>query len=179
VAVWLRRNTELLVTLGLFGAGLTLLGQGVFGGYPMLIFLGGSLALISLPLIRRAALRMRLSRGDAAGVVLIDERRVGFFGPDAGGFLETDHLFGVDLAVAEGGPEWILIGEEADSLRIPVSAKDAEALLDVFSALPGFRVDLAVAHLEDQEHGRHRIWRRPASRLDGFPPVPGTSYRCD
>lgn len=164
---WLSRNTEALISGCILSAGVLMLWRGVLTGGVLPISLGVLLILVALPLLQRAVRRLRLSRGHSPGVVLFDERRVGFFGPEGGGFLETDHLYGVDFETGPEGPQWLLIGEEATNLRLPVSAKGAEGLYDLFTTLPGFPVEHALSHLEASLPGRQRIWRRPSARKAG------------
>ncbi|MEL6582309.1 MAG: hypothetical protein AAFQ36_00630 [Pseudomonadota bacterium] len=161
VKVWFERNQELLFAVFLLILGLIGIGRGVFLGATLSLAVGGTLFLIALPLIRRSAMRLKLTRGQAAGIVLIDERRIGFLGPDGGGFLESDHLHGVDLRISDGVATWTLIGEEGQSLMVPVKAKGGEALYDRFTSLPGFSLSTALDLIEANAEGSHRIWRNP------------------
>ena len=166
IRVWIARNREVLSGLALLLLGLTLFANGVIGAAnPLKLGVGGIMILVSLPLIRRAAVRLWLTRQHASGVVIIDERRVGYFGPDEGGFLESDALLSVHLQPSEEGPAWCLTTEEGRTLIIPVGAEGAEGLYDLFNALPRFKVGEAFGLLDDPDAIAvpRRVWAQQGS----------------
>lgn len=160
------RNREVLSGLALLLLGLVLFGTGVVGtANPLALGVGGIMILVSLPLIRWAAVRLRLTREHASGVVIIDERRVGYFGPDEGGFLESDALVSVHVQPDEEGLAWRLTIEEGRTLIIPVGAEGAEGLYDLFNALPRFTVREVFGLLDDPNAilAPRRVWAREGS----------------
>lgn len=83
-----------------------------------------------------AVIRARLKTGvDGAGVVLLDEGRVGHFGPDRGGFVELDALRRVTVSGRKGARIWCLEHEDDSPVHIPQSARDADQLVDFLVTL--------------------------------------------
>lgn len=107
----------------------------------------------------------------AAGVVEITERRLGYLGPQAGGFIDLDSLDQIDLVSRDRGQaRWRLLSDDGTLLEIPLGARGAEALLDAFAALPGMEMGRATAALDRlREPGRITIWRRTSDNR-GIPP---------
>ncbi|MBB5514619.1 hypothetical protein FHS89_000617 [Rubricella aquisinus] len=171
---WLRRHGETLGALAVFGLGLAMFARGAIGGLPFYIGVGGCLILVSFLFIRGAVERLRLSRGQVApGVVLLDERRLGYFGPDTGGFLETDSLCRVELDIRRGEALWHLTGEQGESLTVPYGAEGAAQLYDLFARLPGLRLSPALDLIENETLGRHLIWTATPATPDRMIPRPG------
>lgn len=168
---WLNRHAETLGAMAVLGLGLAAFLKGMIGGYPFYIGLGGCLILVSLLFVRGAVERLRLTRGqDAPGTVLIDERRLGYFGPDTGGFLEADTLCRVALDIRPSEALWHITGEDGDTLTIPVGAEGAAQLHDVFSRLPGLRLSPALDLIEQGAPGYHIIWQgAPDDRIQNLP----------
>lgn len=118
-------------------------------------------------LTRAAYLSARASADRSGpGMVLIDERRITYLGPNAGGFASINALEAIELwapdppyyAYAEC---WILRHQDApEGLIIPTNAEGAGGLIDAFSALPGFEADKAVAALGAEEGSVATVWRR-------------------
>ncbi len=120
-------------------------------------------------LTRAAYLSARASAGrDGPGMVLIDERRITYLGPELGGFasinaLEAIEVWAPDPPYYQYTSCWILRHEESDQgLIIPTNAEGASGLIDAFSALPGFEADKAVAALSAEEGSVATVWRRVA-----------------
>lgn len=109
----------------------------------------------------------------AAGVVEITERRLGYLGPQAGGFIDLDALDQIDLVSrSRGETRWRLLTEDGTLLEIPLGARGAENLLDAFAALPGMEMGRATAALDRlAEPARITIWRR-APEARKMPPAP-------
>ena len=129
-------------------------GLAVCAGLPMAI------------LALQAAQRIRFSKAlQDPGVVTIDERRIGYFGPDGGGFVEMGALMKLDFQVFEvpvGEPVglWHLFHADGGPVMIPMAAKGAEGLLDLFASLPGARLKDAFAAREAGRNVTVPIWRR-------------------
>lgn len=144
----------------LFGAGLLLclyiLARNL--GSPFWMIVAGLAAFFCAVSFYQAWLRARLgSDGSAEGVVVIDEHRIGYFGPNTGGFVEMKDLRRLD--VYNGA--WILHQIDGPRLDIPFDAPKADALLDLFAQLPG--VTLAKLHsaLATRQGLLQTIWTPP------------------
>lgn len=121
---------------------------------------GGALALAG---IQRARFRRR---GDGPGVVQVTEGRVMYFGPWGGGAAALDKLAWLELVPADDAAGlWVLISEEGERLEIPVDAKGAEALFDIFETLPGLRTGQMLASMRVPVRERTLIWQRDVPRL--------------
>lgn len=110
-----------------------------------------------------AWLRARLTRrADAKGVVLIDEGRIGYFGPEAGGFVEIDALFRVELRGTSMGTKfWVLHHKDGQPLNIPEHAPGAAGLLDSLASLPGLGLAQIARYLGAPSDITRVIWQRP------------------
>lgn len=159
LAARLRRWREPLVWAALLLLGLWLVWRG-YRSLAALPFAAGLLAAVAgAGLLRPALKRLRLASDPAEGVVSVVEARVGYFGPYGGGFIDLPALTAVD--VRAGPPRaWVLRTDEA-ILTIPFGARDAGALFDALSALPGIDFDAAV---EDEGPRTRRIWSREPPR---------------
>lgn len=155
IVEWTRRNAEALGMITLVLLGLWIATR----GGPVLAVMGGAVILIGLALLRSALLRLRFTRrkGDP-GVVLVDELRVGYFGPDTGGFFEMGQVRAIELVSYPTGAHWTLRGE-GEPLKIPTAAEGAEQLFDVFGTLPGFPMKRAMDLVEGGGGSvTHRLW---------------------
>jgi hypothetical protein len=104
--------------------------------------------------------------GEGPGVVRVVEGSVTYFGPWGGGVAAFDRLAWLELVPAPGAAGlWVLIDEEGQRLEIPVDARGAEALLDVFAALPGLRTGAMLRSLQSPVRERTLIWQRDSLRL--------------
>lgn len=108
------------------------------------------------------------------GVVVVDERRITYMGPETGAFLALDSLVGVEIATSPGGvyapsASWVLRPLEGPPLVVPAGAEGADQLLETFAALPGFSYDKVAAAMDAPAGSRAVIWRRNAgSRASGL-----------
>ena len=124
------------------------------------------LALWFLAAFRRLALKGRDPQG--AGLVRLDEGRIGYLGPLGGGFVALDALIRIE-AIGQGRERsWHLVPEDGLALIIPVDAPGAEGLGDLLTALPGFSLAAAAEAIgrgEGRGHGPRRIviWQRPGA----------------
>ncbi len=152
---FLSRWSEVLTGLAIAAFGLfSLQATGVFfQGLAGLVVLAG----LALALIGWRRLRFQRS-GEAPGVVQVVEGQISYFGPDRGGFLGLDDL--IELHLTRSGQSWLLVGSNDTALEIPVAARGAEALFDVFAALPGLSMQTLLAAL-DAPRPRHLLWRDP------------------
>lgn len=128
------------------------------GGLGLTRALVGGVALLAVLWLLRAAVLSALSAAPepAPGIVLIDERRITYLGPDTGGFASINALRQIETTRTGA---WRLWSEEEDRpLVIPTAADGADELIDAFAALPGFQPAPAVAALRARE-GKV-VWRR-------------------
>ncbi|MBI1417399.1 MAG: hypothetical protein GC146_09265 [Limimaricola sp.] len=128
---------------------------------------GAVVAVLGIALAFTAFQRLRFAQsGLGPGIVRVDERRLEYLGPLTGGILDLDDLVAVELEPkARPAPHWILTGPGGQMVAIPVNAAGAEALFDVFAALPGIRTGAMLAALEHTPSARVTVWRAPAHRL--------------
>jgi hypothetical protein len=146
------------VALGLFFA-LTAYGV-LFALGVVLVIGGGALAVAG---VQRA--RFRLG-SEGPGVVQVVEGRVTYFGPWGGGGASLDRLAWLELVPVRGGAgAWVLIEEEGERLEIPVDARGADRLFDVFASLPGLDTRRMLADLQPPVRERTQIWQRDRPRL--------------
>ncbi len=107
-----------------------------------------------------AKLRLHPS-GHEKGVVLVDERRVGFFDPDhEGGFVDLDALMRLEIRGELGGRAWVLYHEDGPPLTISQHAPGAEQLLDVFSTLSGLSIARFSRAFEAPYEDVQLLWER-------------------
>lgn len=164
-ALW--RWREVALGVGVMGGGLWLMR---LGGY-LLLPLGAGVGLAGLALALLAWRRLRFaSRGDAPGVVQVDEGQVSYMGPQVGGFVSLRDLLELRLISIRGRRMWRLKQTDGQALLIPVEAAGAEALFDAFSALPGMSSADLITALEPPRGAESRavmaggenrlVWRR-------------------
>ncbi len=164
-ALW--RWREVALGVGVMGGGLWLMR---LGGYLLLpLGAGGGLAGLALALLAWRRLRFA-SRGDAPGVVQVDEGQVSYMGPQVGGFVSLRDLLELRLISIRGRRMWRLKQTDGQALLIPVEAAGAEALFDAFSALPGMSSADLITALEPPRGAERRavmaggenrlVWRR-------------------
>jgi hypothetical protein len=94
--------------------------------------------------------------------VEVDERRLLFWGPVAGGAIDLDDLRRLDLDPTGPSARWVLWGAHGQRLEVPVAAAGAERLLDLFAALPGLPVERLLAARATATGGPVTVWRRDA-----------------
>jgi hypothetical protein len=156
LAVLLRRWGEALVFAAVLALGLWLLWRAVSGRGWLLLAPGLVLAGSGAGLLMGAVRRIRLSDAPpGAGVVMIDEGRIAYFGPLGGGFVDLPGLIRVEIT----GEAWLLVADDGTRLAIPRGAAGAERLPDALSPLPGLDLDAAVAAIGTGAPGRTLLWR--------------------
>ena len=145
----------MLFACGLIGLGLWW-GLGSFG---IVQWLGWSLAALGLGLAMAGWQKMRFrSDGEGPGVVTLDERRVIYMGPEGGGVADLDLMVQLDLTPTRA---WRLINEAGAHLDIPTNAAGADALFDVFAALPGMKTEYMLSVLEGTAPAQLTVWMAP------------------
>lgn len=122
----------------------------------LVILAGGLAAVVALQRLRFGA------GGDGVGVVQVDERRLAYFGPLSGGVIDLGDLVQVDLDPTGKPAHWVLRDQSGQMVFIPVNAVGAEALFDVFAALPGIRTGRMLDMLTHRPKDRVVIWQRTA-----------------
>lgn len=120
------------------------------------------LAAAGLALLWAGWQRRRWERGTGTGpgIVRVDERRLAYMGPLAGGLIELDELRRLDFRPGQQGGTWLLSGPAGQRLDVPDGALGAEALLDAFAGLPGLSVERLLAARGAE--GPVTVWRRDA-----------------
>lgn len=113
-----------------------------------------------------AALAAQGDEEQGPGVVSVEERRLAYFGPRAGGVISIDEIFEIAISPPEArmwdyDTAWVLRWSKTEpALIIPAAAEGAEALLDAFAALPGFSPARALLALRVKDGPLVTIWRR-------------------
>ena len=125
--------------------------------------LGLALILLGVALLWVGWQRKRFGRGGGGpGLVQVDERRLAYFGPLTGGIVDMDELRRLDLDPTGKPAHWILWAPDGTRLEVPVTAEGAEALLDLFAALPGLNVERLLAARAAGGSAPVTVWRRDA-----------------
>jgi hypothetical protein len=110
--------------------------------------------------------RLRFRRGGGgAGVVQIVERRLAYWGPLTGGMIDMDDLARLTLDPAGRPAHWVLTPHHGDTLHIPVDAEGADALFDLFAALPGLRAERMLDLLSHPPDRATVLWQSGRFRL--------------
>lgn len=124
--------------------------------------LGAVLALVTLPLLYFALIRLRLrSGGEAAGIVEVRERNIVYFAPHLGGDVSLEGLSKIVISPSKSGSyNWVLYAPEQRPLIIPFAAKGADRLLHAFSALPGLSLERLNKALKADRNVMHIVWQR-------------------
>ncbi len=159
---WIIRWREVLI-----GAAIVLLGLWWWANtYAVVSWLSAVIVLLGAALIFTGVQRLRFRQGGGgAGVVQIDERRLTYFGPLTGGMIDLDDLIRLDLDPTGKPAHWMLFASGGPPLAIPVNAEGADALFDVFAALPGIRTELMLETLSRAPDKPVTIWSSERRRL--------------
>ena len=135
------------------------LGLGSFGVTRLIAVAVG---LFGAGLVWTGVQRWRFVRGTGGpGIVEVDERRLTYWGPLSGGTVDLDDLLRLDLDPGGKPAHWLLTPRSGEVLAVPVTAKGGEALLDLFTALPGLRTEALLAALDRTEGPRVVLWQSP------------------
>ena len=131
----------------------------------LLGWLGWVLVLVSVALAMSGIQRARFRRGAGGpGVVTIDEGQITYLGPLDGGMVATREIERLALDPTSSPAHWILHQPGQPTLHIPVNAEGAEALFDVFSALPGLKTEQMLAELNGGAVHPVVIWEKRSMR---------------
>jgi len=159
LALW--RWREVLV------AGLVLLVgiSWISGPGGLLGWMGWVLVAVSIALAVIGVQRVRFRTGAGGpGVVTIDEGQITYLGPLTGGMVATREIERLALDPTADPAHWVLDQPGQPVLHIPVNAEGAEALFDVFSALPGLKTEQMLAELNGGATHPVVIWERRPMR---------------
>ncbi|MCA8883636.1 MAG: hypothetical protein KDA50_07805 [Rhodobacteraceae bacterium] len=158
-AAWRARELLVGLTVTGFAVWFLLSAQGIlfWSGLPA-VPLG--LAMVALGIQR---LRFRTD-GDGPGVVQITEAQIAYFGPLEGGAVSVKTLAEIALDPRGTPDHWRLREADGTTLHIPVNAAGADALLDAFAQLPGFRAEPMLAAMNARGAGIVEVWRRDGTK---------------
>lgn len=163
-AAFLWRWREIFYGLVALCIGLYLMLQ--FGG--LLLGLGGVVVGVAMTLVWIGIQQGRFRKPvNGPGVVQVDEGRILYFGPLTGGAAEASDISRVVLDTSAEPHHWVLSQPGAKPLAIPVNAKGADALFDVFAALPGLQTGHMLTHLNAPEPHPVVIWEKEPMRPAG------------
>jgi hypothetical protein len=150
------------------------------GSFGVVRWLAGAGVALGAVLAWTGAQRWRLRARRAAagaqpGVVRVDERRVEFWGPFGGGFVDLGEVVQVDLGSHGGVAAWHLRDRDGGGIAVPVSAAGAEALFDALAGLPGMRAGAMLAAMAREGGPAVTVWRAPgvAALRQSLPPPGG------
>ncbi|MFV0245434.1 MAG: hypothetical protein ACK5IB_10505 [Qingshengfaniella sp.] len=161
-AIWRWRET--LIGVGLAGLGLWVgLGpRGLLAGLGWVAFGGGGI--LALGGIQRARFRRP---GEGPGVVRVTEGQISYMGPLTGGIVARDALRVLSLSPNGHPLHWRLEHDLGPPVMIPVTAKNAEDLFDVFEQLPGLNMGALLAALDSPPTEPLVLWRRGSVQVTG------------
>ena len=134
----------------------------VLTGYGFNMWLGYIFCAIGIIWGIAGVQRVRFAQdGGGAGVVQIRERRLGYFGPLDGGVIDVADLSRLEIdPSSHPDPSWVLTSIEGTQLSIPINAKGAEDLFDVFAALPDIKTATVLDVLSRTPDARVTVWSR-------------------
>jgi len=159
-ALW--RWREVLIGGGIAALGLSwVLGPGGLLGWVGWPLIAAGLALMVVGL-QRARFR---AGSDGPGIVTVVEAQITYFGPLTGGAVALSDLERLRLDPTAKPPHWVLHQPGQPPLHIPVNAKGAEALFDVFATLPGLRTEHMLGALNTPGDHPVVIWQRNTERM--------------
>ena len=131
----------------------------------LLGWIGWLLVAVAIALAVIGVQRARFRTGTGGqGVVTVDEGQITYFGPLDGGVIATREIERLALDPTSTPAHWVLEQPGQAELHIPVNAEGAEALFDVFSALPGLKTEHMLAELNGGSAHPVVIWERTPSR---------------
>lgn len=159
----LRRWREVLIAalMTAFGAHWFATSFGLFKA------LGALISILGVTWITLAVRRARFDKGgEGEGVVVVDEGRIAYFGPETGGTLAIEGMVSLRMILNDDGSKnWYLLAQDTTPLDIPVNAKGAEALFDVFSNLPGLEMQVVQAALDQPLSEDILLWHADMRKL--------------
>lgn len=156
------RWREILAALVLLALGL----RWALTGHGFWSVTGWAVVAIATLLAVMGAQRMRFRQGAGGpGVVQVVEGQISYFGPLTGGAVAVSELERLTLDPSAKPAHWLLEQPGQPVLGIPVNAEGADALFDVFAALPGIRTERMLAELESKGPHHVVIWQRREDAL--------------
>jgi len=156
-AIWRCREAVIGVAVSLIGLNWAINGLGI------LSIIGTSLAIAGAILVFAGIQQARFrTGGGGAGVVIVDEALITYYGPKEGGSKSIKEMNEVELMPQpDGHPEWVLHDDHSPPLHIPTNAEGANDLFDVFAALEGIETERMLAQLQKAPSTPVTIWARP------------------
>lgn len=155
----------------LVGGGIALWGLWwIIGSFGLLFWIGWVLLLVGGALVAAGIQRgrFRVAAG-GIGVVEVKEGQIGYFGPFTGGAVALTELSRLTLDPSATPPCWSLSQNGQPDLHIPLNAEGADALFDIFAALPAMRTGTLVSEVQKAIQGDQVqpvvIWERSKLRL--------------
>ena len=159
LALW--RWREVLIAAAVLLVGLSWVsGPGGILGWLGWVLIAASMALAVVGVQRT---RFRTGAG-GPGLVTIDEGQITYLGPLTGGIVAAREIERIALDPTSSPAHWVLDQPGQPTLHIPVNAEGAEALFDVFSALPGLKTEQMLSELNGGATHPVVIWERTPSR---------------
>ena len=132
---------------------------------------GAVLILLSLAFGWTGYRRARFTtKGDGPGVVELDERQISYLGPLNGGSLAIETITRITIQsslnrLKEPQQHWQLESSDGEMLRIPSSAKNAQALFDAVTSLDGVNYDQAIKAMQATHADLFLVWQKDKRRL--------------
>ncbi len=161
-AAALRRWQEALIGLAVCALGAW---WGFFTGGGLLHWVGYVVLAAGIALVVTGVQRGRFRIGGSGpGVVQVVERRVSYFGPLSGGIIDLDALKALSLDHTSDPACWLLQVPAQQVLAIPLNAKGADQLFDVFATLPGIRTEHMLRQMQEGADHPVVIWRAESVR---------------
>jgi hypothetical protein len=145
----------------LAGGAVTALGLYWSAGSGLLSWVGWIVTALGAAAIWGGIQRGRFrTAGDGPGIVRLVEGRLAYFGPLTGGMVDLDALNAIRIDPAARPAHWLLDHDGGPTLAIPVNAEGAEALFDVFAALPGLSPDRVLRARSAKGSAPRLLWQR-------------------
>ncbi|MSU91311.1 hypothetical protein GE300_17150 [Rhodobacteraceae bacterium 2CG4] len=156
----LRRWLEPVLWAAAALPGLWLAWRGAVSGGWVAVLAGAGIAAVGAMGLLAWLRRARFSGAAlAVGVVDITEARIGYYAPEGGRFVDLGALSRLEMVPRRDGTRaWVLHHDDGPPVQVPLGARGAERLIDLFAALPGLRIDLASAALD--RDGSFTVWKR-------------------
>ena len=131
------------------------------------VILVGVVLTVAGPLLAWAGIQRARFRGpgQGPGMVRLLEGQLTYYGPSDGGAVFTQDITALALHPGPAGAEWVIQHHGGPPLSIPVDAAGADALFDVFAALPGLDTQSMLAHLIHPPDQPVVIWAPGRRRL--------------
>ncbi|WP_136636966.1 hypothetical protein [Pseudooceanicola onchidii] len=160
---WIARWHEALIGLGVMALGL----YWALTSWGLLAWLGWGLAALGPVMAFAGVQRGRFRTGSGGpGVVTVDEGQVAYFGPLTGGAVALSELTRLSLDGESAPPCWVLDQPGQPALQVPLNAEGADALFDVFAALPGIKTDRMLEEMRRSDMPRRVvIWEKSRDRM--------------